>query len=137
MGVQVRFDSLGSLQFKLWALIVSAVAASRRQPLMLSASRRLYSQPPCSFHRELGRTIAHRSKRDELRAAMSLVRTGSTATDAVEKARGVWGKTHIRTTTSPTLKEDLEALTKEMKRRSDEQLAKGKTPLFRHVYHCS
>lgn len=49
---------------------------------MLSTSHRLYYQPPTSsLHKDVGRVISRRHERDELRAALSPVHTGTIATD--------------------------------------------------------
>lgn len=77
--------------------------------------------------------ICRPHKRDQLRCAMSLVESGSTAEDAVTAAVGAWGKKYTRTTTPPSVADDLEAWLKKYKKLNDNLIATNGDPLFRYV----
>ncbi|CAM9793203.1 unnamed protein product, partial [Laminaria digitata] len=81
--------------------------------------------------REVGAILARPHRRDQLRAAMSLVESGTSATDAVTKATSAWGKRFTRTAVSQTVIEDLNAFIVKYQKISDDLVAEGKTPLFR------
>ncbi|CAN0182054.1 unnamed protein product [Scytosiphon promiscuus] len=81
--------------------------------------------------REMGAIVAKPCERDQFRCASSLVDSGFSAQEAIDKALGGWGKRYIRTSTPRTIDADLEAWGVKYNKVNEELLARGKTPLFR------